>query len=43
MATGFARYWEQLFERLVGSIPFVCQDWASTKATYRFFANESGD
>src|SRR6266446_6031148 len=21
------------------SIPFVCQDWANTKAAYRFFAN----
>ncbi len=23
-----------------GSIPFACQDWANTKAAYRFFANE---
>jgi Transposase DNA-binding len=22
------------------SIPFVCQDWANTKAAYRFFSNE---
>jgi Transposase DNA-binding len=22
------------------SIPFACQDWASTKAAYRFFAND---
>ncbi len=22
------------------SIPLVCQDWANTKAAYRFFANE---
>ena len=23
-----------------GSIPFACQDWANTKAAYRFFAND---
>jgi hypothetical protein len=23
------------------SIPFACQDWANTKAAYRFFSNES--
>ncbi|MDF0492958.1 IS4/Tn5 family transposase DNA-binding protein [Bradyrhizobium yuanmingense] len=22
------------------SIPLVCQDWANTKAAYRFFSNE---
>nr|WP_282190197.1 transposase DNA-binding-containing protein [Azospirillum brasilense] len=22
------------------SIPLACQDWADTKAAYRFFANE---
>lgn len=29
-----------------GSIPFTCQDWANTKAAYRFFSNpnvEEGD
>ena len=25
---------------LGGSIPFVCQDWANTKAAYRFLSNE---
>src|ERR1700674_4347882 len=30
---------EQLSERIGGSIPFACQDWAATKAAYRFFAN----
>jgi hypothetical protein len=29
-----------LSRRLPGSIPFACQDWANTKAAYRFFANE---
>jgi hypothetical protein len=29
-----------------GTIPFACQDWAGTKAAYRFFSNpkvEEGD
>jgi len=30
----------QLSERIGGSIPFACQDWASTKAAYRFLSNE---
>jgi hypothetical protein len=30
---------EQLSEHIGGSIPFACQDWASTKAAYRFLAN----
>jgi Transposase DNA-binding len=33
-----------LLDRMAGamgeSIPFACQDWANTKAAYRFFANE---
>jgi hypothetical protein len=24
------------------SIPFACQDWANTKAAYRFFSNDRG-
>jgi hypothetical protein len=28
---------EQLSERIGGSIPFACQDWAATKAAHRFF------
>jgi hypothetical protein len=35
---------EKLFRQLSGgigqSIPWACQDWTSTKAAYRFFANE---
>src|SRR5215467_950105 len=31
---------EQLSEGVGGSIPWACQDWASTKAAYRFFAND---
>ena len=30
----------QLAEAMGESIPLACQDWANTKAAYRFFANE---
>ena len=30
----------ELSARLGSSMPFACQDWAATKAAYRFFANE---
>ena len=34
----------RLIERMDGaigrSLPFACQDWANTKAAYRFFSNE---
>jgi hypothetical protein len=36
----------QLGDSMGSSIPFACQDWASTKAAYRFFSNakvEEGD
>src|SRR5579864_1078567 len=29
----------QLSEEIGGSIPWACQDWANTKAAYRFFSN----
>jgi hypothetical protein len=31
---------QQLSEGTAESIPLACQDWANTKAAYRFFANE---
>ena len=31
---------EQLSDRIGGSIPLACQDWANTKAAYRFFSND---
>jgi hypothetical protein len=31
---------EQLAEGVGESIPWACQDWASTKAAYRFFSNK---
>jgi hypothetical protein len=36
----FGELLRQIGDGMGGSIPFVCQDWASTKAAYRFFANE---
>ena len=30
---------EQFWKNMGQSIPFACQDWASTKAAYRFFSN----
>jgi hypothetical protein len=35
----FAELLKQISGGMGGSIPFACQDWASTKAAYRFFAN----
>ena len=29
----------RLSDRMGGTIPLSCQDWASTKAAYRFFSN----
>lgn len=31
---------EQLWDGLGNPIPFACQDWANTKAAYRFFSND---
>ena len=33
----------QLSGQIGGSIPFACQDWAATKAAYRFFSNARVD
>jgi hypothetical protein len=33
----------QLSEQIGGSIPFACQDWAATKAAYRFLSNARVD
>ncbi len=30
---------DQLTDGVGQSIPFACQDWANTKAAYRFFSN----
>jgi hypothetical protein len=36
----FSMVLRQLSEATAESIPLACQDWANTKAAYRFFANE---
>ena len=36
----FSMVLQQLAEGTAESIPLACQDWANTKAAYRFFANE---
>ena len=36
----FSMVLKQLAEGTAESIPLACQDWANTKAAYRFFANE---
>jgi hypothetical protein len=36
----FGMVLKQLSEGTAESIPLACQDWANTKAAYRFFANE---
>src|SRR6266513_509199 len=36
----FRKLVEQLAEGVGKSIPWACQDWANTKAAYRFFSNE---
>jgi hypothetical protein len=35
----FVELLKQISDGMGGSIPFACQDWANTKAAYRFFAN----
>ena len=42
----FAELLKQLGDAMGESIPFACQDWANTKAAYRFLSNarvEEGD
>jgi len=39
----FGKLLEQVGSAMGQSIPFVCQDWANTKAAYRFLSNERVD
>jgi len=39
LAKRFAKLFRQLSGGIGESIPWACQDWTSTKAAYRFFAN----
>ena len=46
LGSRFAELLRCLSDRMGGTIPLACQDWASTKAAYRFFSNprvEEGD
>jgi hypothetical protein len=36
----FRKLLQQLSDGVGGSIPWICQDWANTKAAYRFFSND---
>jgi hypothetical protein len=36
----FRKLFEQLSDGIGESIPLVCQDWANTKAAYRFLSNQ---
>ncbi|SKD03865.1 IS4/Tn5 family transposase DNA-binding protein [Paraburkholderia hospita] len=36
----FATLLEKLWEGMGQTIPFACQDWASTRAAYRFLSND---
>jgi hypothetical protein len=37
----FKKLLEQIWNSVGKAIPFACQDWANTKAAYRFLSNES--
>jgi Transposase DNA-binding len=46
LADAAQNFYDSLESICAGSIPFACQDWANTKAAYRFFSNpnvEEGD
>jgi hypothetical protein len=38
----FCKLLAQIGSDMGQSIPLVCQDWANTKAAYRFFSNDRG-
>src|ERR1700753_809463 len=40
LAKRFRKLLGRIGSALGGSIPLVCQDWANTKAAYRFFSND---
>jgi hypothetical protein len=40
LARRFRNLLEQVCEGVGGSLPLACQDWANTKAAYRFLSNE---
>jgi hypothetical protein len=40
LAKRFRKLLGRIGSALGGSIPLVCQDWANTKAAYRFFSSD---
>ena len=40
LAQRFGRLLSQMSEHIGATVPMACQDWANTKAAYRFFDNE---
>jgi hypothetical protein len=43
LKTRFATLLGQLSEKIGAALPTACQDWAATKAAYRFFDNARVD
>ena len=43
LKTRFTRLFSQMAENIGESLPTACQDWANTKAAYRFFSNPNLD
>ncbi len=43
LKTRLGRLLGDLRERIGGTLPMACQDWAATKAAYRFFDNPRVD
>ena len=42
LAKRFGKLLGMMSEGIGESIPYACQDWANTKAAYRFFSNFRG-
>ena len=40
LARRFGKLLSQMSEQIGATVPMACQDWANTKAAYRFFDNE---
>jgi hypothetical protein len=41
LATRFGKLLGMMSEGIGESVPYACQDWANTKAAYRFFSNDT--
>ena len=40
LAKRFSKLLGMMSDGIGQSVPYACQDWANTKAAYRFFSNE---